>query len=102
MKLQLKRPLVFIDLETTGTNIGKDRIIEIAMLKLHPNGNKESKSKRVNPTIPIPAETSKIHGIFDKDVVNEPTFAELAAEFNTFLGGSDLAGYNSNKFDIPL
>lgn len=102
MELKLKRPLVFLDLETTGVNVGSDRIIEIALLKVHPGGAKESKNFKLNPTIPIPLESSKIHGIYDKDVVNCPTFADMAAEFNHFLGGCDLAGYNSNKFDIPL
>jgi DNA polymerase-3 subunit epsilon len=102
MELQLKRPLVFLDLETTGTNIGTDRIIEIALLKVHPGGKQESKVHRINPTIPIPAESSKIHGISDVDVKDAPTFKHLAQEFLTFLGGCDLAGYNSNKFDIPI
>lgn len=102
MELQLKRPLVFLDLETTGVNIGSDRIIEIALLKIHPGGAKENRIHRLNPTIPIPAESSRIHGIYDKDVANSPTFSQLAAEFNHFLGGCDMAGYNSNKFDIPL
>ncbi len=102
MKLNLKRPIVFLDLEATGLNIGSDRIVEIALLKVHPNGNNESKVYRVNPTIPIPEEVSKIHGIVDKDVADCPTFGDLSKEINAFLGGCDLAGYNSNKFDIPL
>jgi DNA polymerase III subunit epsilon len=102
MKLNLKRPLVFLDLEATGLNVGSDRIVEIALLKIYPNGNKESKVMRVNPTIPIPDETSKIHGIYDKDVVDCPKFADLARDLNSFMGGCDLAGYNSNKFDIPM
>lgn len=102
MELILKRPIVFLDLETTGTNVGSDRIVEIALLKIFPNGSKDSRLHKVNPTIPIPEETSKIHGIYDKDIKDAPTFKELAAELNTFLGGADLAGYNSNKFDIPL
>lgn len=102
MKLNLKRPIVFLDLEATGLNIGSDRIVEIALLKVHPNGNIESKVYRVNPTIPIPDEVSRIHGIYDKDVADCPTFGDLSKELNTFLGGSDLAGYNSNKYDIPL
>jgi DNA polymerase III subunit epsilon len=102
MELNLKRPIVFLDLETTGTNVGADRIVEIALLKIFPNGSKDSRTYKVNPTIPIPLETSKIHGIYDADVKDAPTFKELSAEINTFLGGCDLAGYNSNKFDVPL
>lgn len=102
MNLNLKRPLVFLDLEATGLNVGSDRIVEISLIKVHPTGNKDSKTYRVNPTIPIPAETSKIHGIYDKDIAGSPTFAEIAVEINAFLGGCDLAGYNSNKFDIPM
>lgn len=102
MKLILKRPMVFIDLETTGVNVGSDRIVEIAMLKIQINGNQESKVYKLNPTIPIPLESSKIHGIYDKDVADSQTFAEVSKELNTFMGGCDLAGYNSNKFDIPL
>lgn len=100
--MQLKRPCVFIDLESTGVNVGSDRIVEIAMLKIHPNGTKESKTLRINPTIPIPPEVSKIHGITNEMVQNEPTFADAAKGIQTFLGGCDLAGYNSNKYDIPL
>lgn len=102
MKLNLKRPLVFIDLEATGLNVGSDRIVEIALLKVHANGNTESRVYKINPTIPIPAETSKIHGIYDADVKDCPTFCELSESLNTFMGGCDLAGYNSNKFDIPM
>ena len=102
MELQLKRPIVFLDLETTGTNIGTDRIIEIALLKVHPGGKRESKVHRINPTIPIPAETTKIHGIADEDIKDAPTFKQLSQDFVAFLGGADLAGYNSNKFDIPI
>lgn len=102
MPLQLKRPIVFLDLETTGTNVGTDRIIEIALLKVHPGGSREMKCFRVNPTIPIPAESTKIHGITDADVKDAPTFQDLSKELSAFLGGSDLAGYNSNKFDIPV
>jgi len=102
MNLNLKRPLVFLDIEATGLNVGSDRIVEIALLKVQPNGNKDSKVYRVNPTIPIPDEVSKIHGIYDKDVASCPTFCELSKEMNAFMGGCDLAGYNSNKFDIPM
>lgn len=102
MKLQLTKPLAFIDLETTGVSVGSDRIVEISILKLFPNYNKELKTLRVNPTIPIPESSAVIHGIRDEDVKNEPTFKELAPQLLTFLEGCDLAGYNSNKFDIPL
>ncbi|HRH66501.1 MAG TPA: 3'-5' exonuclease [Bacteroidia bacterium] len=102
MQLQLKKPIVFLDLETTGVNVGADRIVEIALLKVFPNGNKDSKVMRINPTIPIPIEASKVHGIYDQDLIDCPTFQDVARDINTFLGGCDLAGYNSNKFDIPL
>jgi DNA polymerase III subunit epsilon len=102
MQLNLKRPLVFIDLETTGVNVGSDRIVEIALLKVHPNGTKESRRYLVNPTIPIPADATKIHHISDDDVKDCPTFKDVAKEVHAFIGGCDFAGYNSNKFDIPL
>lgn len=102
MNLNLKRPLVFLDIEATGLNIGSDRIVEIALLKISANEKKDSKVFRINPTIPIPDEVSKIHGIYDKDVASCPTFCELSKELNSFIGGCDLAGYNSNKFDIPM
>ena len=102
MNLKLKRPIVFFDLETTGVNIASDRIVEIAILKIFPNGNKESKSWLVNPTIPIPIETTKIHGITDGKVEKEPTFEQLSNEILELINNSDLAGYNSNKFDIPI
>lgn len=102
MGIQLTRPLAIFDLETTGTNITKDRIVEIAIIKLHPDGSETSYCKRVNPEMPIPAEVSAIHGIYDKDVVNEPTIKDLAQEIMDFIVDSDLGGYNSNKFDIPV
>lgn len=102
MKLNLKNPIVFFDLETTGLNIASDRIVEIAYLKVFPDGEEEAKSYRVNPTIPIPKQTSEIHGIYDDDIKDEPTFAELAKTIAKDFEGCDLAGYNSNKFDIPL
>lgn len=102
MKLKLKNPIVFFDLETTGINVASDRIVEISYLKVFPNGTEESKTYRVNPTIPIPKQSSDIHGIYDEDVKDEPTFAEIAKSIAKALEGSDLAGYNSNKFDIPL
>jgi DNA polymerase-3 subunit epsilon len=102
MQLNLKRPIVFIDLETTGVNVGSDRIVEIALLKVNPNGSKETRRYLVNPTIPIPAEACRVHHISDDDVKNCPTFKDVAKEIHTFIGGCDFAGYNSNKFDIPL
>ena len=102
MNLKLKRPIVFFDLETTGVQVAKDRIVEISILKVFPNGNKESKTWLVNPTIPIPEVTTAIHGISDEEVANEPTFKELASEISELIHNCDLGGYNSNKFDIPL
>ena len=102
MELNLKKPIVFFDLETTGINIAKDRIVEISILKVFPNGNKETKTRLVNPEMEIPKESSDIHGITNEKVVSEPTFKELASEINTMIKGCDLAGFNSNRFDIPL
>ena len=102
MELKLSKPICFFDLETTGINITTDRIVEIAIFKVYPNGNKESKTWLVNPTIPIPAETTAIHGISDEKVANEPTFAELASSVYNMIKDSDLAGFNSDRFDIPL
>lgn len=102
MKLNLKNPLVFFDLETTGININTDRIVEICYLKVHPNGNEESKTLRINPEMPIPAETSAIHGIYDADIVDCPTFKEVAKNIANDIEGADLAGFNSNRFDIPV
>jgi DNA polymerase-3 subunit epsilon len=102
MDLKLDKPIVFFDLETTGVQVAKDRIVEIAILKVFPNGNKESKNWLVNPTIPIPEATTAIHGISDEKVANEPTFKELAPEISELILNCDLAGFNSNKFDIPL
>lgn len=104
MKLNLKRPLAFFDLETTGTNLGVDRIVEISVIKLHPpNGSQEEvRTWRINPGIPIPVESSIVHGIYDDDIKKEPYFKEVAGLIATFVGNSDLAGYNSNKFDIPM
>jgi DNA polymerase-3 subunit epsilon len=101
MKLKLERPLVVFDLETTGINVSKDRIIEISLLKVFPEGHEELKTYRVNPGIPIPAETSEIHGIYDKDVIDKPRFKELAPDLVTFLTECDFCGFNSNKFDFP-
>jgi DNA polymerase-3 subunit epsilon len=102
MELKLSRPMVFFDLETTGVNIAKDRIVEISILKVYPNGNKESKTWLVNPEIEIPPEVVAIHGISNEKVVTEPTFKELADEVSKMIAGCDLAGFNSNRFDIPL
>jgi DNA polymerase-3 subunit epsilon len=101
-KLKLNRPIAFIDLETTGVNIASDRIIEISILKLMPDDTTITETFRVNPTIPIPADSSAIHGIFDKDVKDSPVFKQLAPALLKILDQCDLAGYNSNKFDVPL
>lgn len=102
MNLNLKRPIAFLDLETTGINVSSDRIIEFSILKISPNGKEEWMSSRVNPGVPIPSKTTAIHGIKDEDVVNAPTFKEVAKNLATFLEGCDLAGYNAIKFDIPV
>lgn len=102
MKLNLKKPIAFFDLETTGISITHDRIVEIAVLKIHPNGLKETKTWLVNPTIPIPEEASDIHGIKDEDVADKPTFKEIAKQVDEFMSHCDLGGFNSNRFDIPL
>jgi len=102
MELNLSRPLAFFDLETTGINVTKDRIVEISILKAEPNGKTETKTLRINPTIPIPPVVTAIHGITDDDVKDCPTFKEVAPMLAHFLLNCDLAGYNSNKFDIPL
>ena len=102
MKLNLLKPLAFIDLETTGIDIITDRIVQIAILKVFPDGREELKNQIINPTIPIPPDVSAIHGIYDQDVKDAPTFSEIAIEYLNFLENSDLAGFNSNKFDIPL
>lgn len=101
-KLNLKNPLVVFDLETTGINISKDRIVEIAMVKIFPDGSIEEKSRRVNPTIPIPTEVSLIHGIYDEDIKDEPTFKQLAKSIADYLEGCDLGGFNCMGFDIPM
>jgi len=102
MKLNLKRPLAFFDLEATGTNIGADRIVEISIIKLHPDGSESVKTWRVHPNMPIPLESSLIHGIYDEHIKDEPKFHEIAQAVAEFIDDSDLAGYNSNKFDIPM
>src|SRR5690554_91063 len=102
MKLNLKNPIVFFDLETTGINIARDRIVELSFLKVHPNGEEEIKSKRVNPEMPIPAESTAIHGITDEDVKDCATFKQVAKSLADFLEGCDMAGFNSSRFDVPL
>jgi DNA polymerase-3 subunit epsilon len=102
MNLQLTRPIAFIDLETTGINLGTDRIVEIAIVKLSPDGSKQVKRKLINPEMPIPPQSSEVHGITDEMVKDAPTFKQASNEIRQFLEGCDLAGYNSNKFDIPL
>lgn len=102
MKLNLKNPIIFFDLETTGTNINSDRIVEICYLKVYPNGNEESKTMRINPEMHIPETASAVHGIYDKDVADCPRFKEVAASIAHDFQGCDLGGFNSNRFDIPV
>ena len=102
MKLNIKNPIVFFDLETTGVNINVDRIIELCYIKLYPNGNEESMSMRINPEMHIPESSSAIHGITDEDVKDCPTFKQVAVNLEKTFKGCDLAGFNSNRFDIPL
>lgn len=102
MELNLNKPLVFFDLETTGINLGTDRIVEICMLKVYPDNRQECCTERINPEMHIPVEYSRIHGIYDRDVADKPTFAKLAPKINDFMKSCDLAGYNLLKFDIPL
>ncbi len=102
MELNLKNPIAFIDLETTGTDVANSRIVEISILKVYPNRKEEVRTMKINPGIPIPPETTAIHGISDEDVKDAPTFAQEAKNIADFIEGCDLAGYNSNKFDFPL
>lgn len=102
MNLQLTRPLAFIDLETTGVNIGIDRIVEIAIVKIMPDGTKTIKRRLLNPQMPIPAGSSDVHGITDDMVKDAPTFKDVANEIKQFLENCDLGGYNSNRFDVPM
>jgi DNA polymerase-3 subunit epsilon len=102
LELNLKRPIVFIDLETTGINVSTDRIVEISALKINPNGTEQWMTHLVNPEMPIPPRVSEIHGIKDGDVADAPTFREIAKNLVTFLEGCDMAGFNAIKFDIPL
>jgi len=102
MELKLNRPICFFDLETTGVDVAKDRIVEISIFKVHPNGNKESKTWLVNPEMSIPFLASQVHGITNEKVANEPTFKELSSQVYAMIKDSDLAGFNSDRFDIPL
>lgn len=102
MELNLKKPIVFFDLETTGTNVGTDRIVELSMLKIEPGGKEEVLTMRINPGIPIDPRSTAIHGISDEDVKDAPTFAEVAKNLSHFIEGCDLAGYNAVRFDVPL
>ncbi|MCX6251175.1 MAG: exonuclease domain-containing protein [Bacteroidetes bacterium] len=102
MELNLTRPLAFFDLETTGIKVATDRIVEICIYRINPDGATKIKTKRINPEMPIPKEVTAIHGITDEDVKDAPKFREVAHEFAQFLENCDLAGYNSNHFDIPL
>lgn len=102
MKLKLSRPLVFFDIESTGLNIATDRIVELCLIKVHPDGSEEAHTMRFNPEIPISPEASEVTGIYDADVADCPTFKEKAASIAKLLENSDLAGFNSNAFDIPL
>ncbi|HEX7494325.1 MAG TPA: 3'-5' exonuclease [Bacteroidales bacterium] len=102
MNLNLKRPIAFIDLETTGINVSTDRIVELSVLKVSPNGKEEWMSTRVNPEMAIPPKTTAIHGIKDEDVAKSPTFKAIGRNLAAFLEGCDLAGYNAIKFDIPV
>lgn len=102
MKLKLTRPLVFFDLETTGTSITRDRIVEISIVKLMPDGRVLEKTRRINPEMPIPAEATAVHHITDDDVKDEPTFRQIANSLAQLIVGCDIAGFNSNRFDVPL
>lgn len=102
MKLNLTRPIVFFDLETTGVNPVTDRIVEISILKVQPNGNEDAMTRRVNPEMHIPETATAVHHITDEDVAAEPTFKEIAGDIARLIDDSDIAGYNSNKFDVPL
>jgi len=102
MKLKLKRPIIFFDLETTGVDTSRDRIVEISLAKIMPDGEEIVRTRRINPTIPIPAEASAIHHITDEDVKDCPTFRQIAKSLKSFMEGCDFGGFNSNRFDLPL
>ena len=102
MKLQLKRPIIFFDLETTGVDTSKDRIVEISMIKIMPDGEEITRTRKLTPTIPIPPEATAVHGITDDDVKDEPTFQQVAKSLAQFIQGCDFGGFNSNRFDLPV
>jgi len=102
MNIKLNKPIIFLDLEATGLSIGSDRIVEICLLKLNIDNSTETKTQKINPEMPIPDVVSQIHGIYDKDVIDCQTFKQAAPELLRFIGNADFAGYNSNKYDIPL
>lgn len=102
MNLKLERPIIFFDLETTGTNIIRDRIVELSILKVYPDGQEEIKSRRINPEMHIPEASSAIHHIYDEDVKDAPTFRQISKALLAIFDGCDIAGFNSNKFDVPL
>lgn len=102
MQLKLKRPIIFFDLETTGVDTATDRIVEISMIKIMPDGEEITRTRRINPTIPIPAEATAVHGITDEDVKDAPTFAQVAKSLAQFIQGCDFGGFNSNRFDLPV
>lgn len=102
MKLNLKRPIIFFDLETTGTNITADRIVEISVIKVMPDGKEIERTRRINPGIPIPAEATAVHHISDADVADCPSFRQIAKSLVEMFEGSDIAGFNSNRFDVPM
>jgi len=102
MKLNLKRPIIFFDLETTGVDTAKDRIVEISLVKVMPDGEEIVKTRRINPQMPIPAEATAIHGITDDDVKDCPVFAQIAKSLDQFMRGCDFGGFNSNRFDLPM
>ncbi|MBI1305588.1 MAG: 3'-5' exonuclease [Bacteroidetes bacterium] len=102
MALELRKPLVVFDLETTGINVSEDRIVEICLIKLLPDGSENIYHRKINPGIPIPPESTAIHGISDADVADCPTFSDVASELNSFIGDADFGGFNSNRFDFPM
>ena len=102
MQLNLKNPIVFFDLETTGTNTSSDRIVEISTVKVFPNGDKEVKTRRLNPEMHIPEEATAVHGITDADVADAPAFRQIAKSLAEYIKGCDLGGFNSNRFDVPM
>jgi len=102
MKLNLKRPIIFFDLETTGTNITDDRIVEISLIKVNPDGSEVERTRRINPGRPIPQEATAVHHITDQDVADAPTFKQIAHSLAEIFSGCDIAGFNSNRFDIPI